>query len=173
MSRKLIVDANVAKSCTDPARHETSLGCLLLTQKLADRRCALLVVLTPQLEDEWERHGTRTFKSWWASMESRRKISHEFDVRVADYRAAIAAINDAGVRDLLIKDVHLVELALLQHYPVASQDESQARHVAAVSLDYPLVGQVEWFNPVTSEGWVEWLESGCEDRRLFAIASRT
>jgi hypothetical protein len=109
--------------------------------------------------------------SWWASMESRRKISHENDVRVADYRSAIADVKDAGVRDLLIKDAHLVELALLQHYPVASQDDKQARHVSILAEDYALLRQIEWFNPVTSEGWIEWIESGCDDRQIFALAS--
>lgn len=127
--------------------------------------------MTPKLADEWERHGTRIFKSWWASMESRRKVTHQPDVRVADYRRAIAGINEEGVRDLLTKDAHLVELALLQRYPVASQDDSQARHVTAIASDYPLVGNVEWFNPASSEGWVAWLESGCEDNRLFALVS--
>lgn len=171
MSRRIIVDANIAKSCTDPARHVTSEGCLLLTQMLADRRSDLRVVLTPKLEEEWGRHATRTFMSWWASMESRGRIDHEKDVRVADYRGAIEAVGDAGVRDLLLKDAHLVELALLQHYPVASQDDKQARHVAALAADYALVGNVEWFNPVTAIGWIEWLNSGCDDHQLFALAS--
>lgn len=171
MSRRIIVDANIAKSCTDPARHATSEGCLLLTQMLADRRSELQVVLTPTLEEEWERHATRTFMSWWASMESRRRIRHEHDVRVADYRSAIATVGDAGVQELLLKDAHLVELALLQHYPVASQDDKQARHVTALAEDYPLLGNVEWFNPVTADGWIAWLESGCEDHQLFALVS--
>lgn len=169
MSRRILIDANVARSCTDPARHPTSEGCLLLTQMLARRQCNLDVALTPSLEDEWDRHGTRTFKSWWAAMESRRKIHREGDARVADYRDVIASLPDEGVRNLLLKDAHLVEIALLRRYPVASQDDNQARHLVAISALYALIGSVEWFNPVSSEGWIEWLQSDCADARAFAL----
>lgn len=167
MTRSLLIDANVARSCADPARHETSEACLRVTQILAGRGCTVLVALTPKLEEEWRVHATRTFTSWWASMESRGRVKYEKDRRIADYRRAIAAIDDAGIRGLLEKDAHIVELAILQRHPVVSQDDKQVRHVTALAVSYPLLENVQWFNPVTSRDWEDWLDAGCEGFDLY------
>jgi hypothetical protein len=166
--RGIIIDANIAKSCADPARHETSEACLRLTQVLAERGSEVFVALTPKLEEEWIKHGTRTFMSWWALMESRRRVRTESDKRIADYHRAIDEIDDDGIRDLLEKDAHLVELAMHKHHAVASQDDKQIRHVRTVSSSYPLLKTVQWFNPVTSAGWEDWVRGGCDDRVSYA-----
>jgi len=165
----ILIDANVARSCADPARHETSEACLRLTHVLAERGCRLEVALTPALEDEWLRHASRAFISWWASMEARRRVRRERDRRLADYRRMIEAIPQAGIRALLEKDAHIVEMAALKHYPVISQDDAQARHVAKLAANYSLLGDIQWCNPVTSSAWEDWLRSGCTDTTAYKL----
>lgn len=173
MDRYLVIDANVARSCTDPARHETSEACLRLTRVLQDRNCRVGVALTPALRDEWTKHASPMFTRWWASMESRQRIRLEDDKRVGDYRTYLAGIDDEGIRVAMEKDAHLVEVSLLQHYPIASQDDTQRRYVAALADTYPLAGKVQWFNPVTSEGWEAWVSEGCEDENVYRCLPQT
>ena len=173
MDRYLIIDANVARSCTDPARHETSEACLRLTRVLQDRNSRVGVALTPALRAEWSKHASPMFTRWWASMESRQRIRTEDDRRVGDYRTHLSNIGDEGVRVAMEKDAHLVELSLLQHYPIASQDDTQRRYVSAVAARYPLAGKVQWFNPVTSAGWEEWVSTGCQDEDAYRCLPST
>lgn len=167
MDRYMVIDANVARSCADPARHETSEACLRLTNTLQGRNCKVGVALTPALCAEWRKHASPAFAKWWANMESRRRIRMEDDRRVGDYRGHLGAIEDEGVRTAMEKDAHLVEISLVQHYPIASQDDKQRRYVAELASVYPLVGKVQWFNPVSMNGWEEWLATGCADVHVY------
>lgn len=171
MERYLIIDANVARSCTEPARHETSQACLQLTQVLQRKECKVGIVITPALHDEWRKHASRVFLSWWANMESRRRVRQEDDKRLNDYREYLSSIQDHGIREAMEKDAHLVELALLKGYPVASQDDKQRRYIADISANYQLARTVQWFNPVSSQGWDTWLLENCQDLHIFRCVS--
>lgn len=159
----VIIDANIAQSCADPARHETSRACLQLMRIIGDKSSVVDLLITPLLHDEWQAHASRTFKRWWAGMESRRRVRREGDKRVADYRAAIDALSSPKARREVEKDAHIVEAALLHGVPVASRDDAQAGYVLAMIETYPLAGNVQWMNPVTDEHWADWLASGCTD----------
>jgi hypothetical protein len=100
-------------------------------------------------------------------MASRRRIRSEEDVRVSDYRSHIAGVVDEGIRAAMDKDAHLVELSLLRHFPIASQDDKQRRYVMQVSGAYPLVEKVQWFNPISSPDWEDWIKSGCADEEIY------
>lgn len=163
MSSHIIIDANIAKSCADPGRHHTSIACLRFVKFVGQRNSGFDVLLTPILLAEWHKHASPTFKRWWASMESRRRVRTESDKRVADYRAAIAELESAKARTEVTKDAHLVEAAVLHGTPIASQDDAQAEFVRLIAQTYPLVGQVQWFNPVTDDAWHSWMTDGCVD----------
>ncbi|MFF2270030.1 hypothetical protein ACFVTZ_17340 [Cellulosimicrobium cellulans] len=165
----VLVDANIARSCADPARHETSESCLRLIRLLEGKACGVGVALTPILEEEWRKHATRTFVSWWAAMESRKRIRRESDRRVGDYRRALEEVEDAGVADAMAKDAFLVEAAILHGFHVASQDERQRRYIAALSSEYALLSGVQWFNPVIDSEWEEWIAGGCEGPKKFPV----
>src|SRR4051794_2026379 len=125
LTNHLIVDANVAKSAADPARHESSRGCLRLARLLLHKECKTGAAMTPALSDEWRRHASPYMVSWLASMESRGRIRREADQRLRDLRAAVAKVKDEGVRDALLKDIHVSEAAIWHGLPVASQDNKQ------------------------------------------------
>jgi len=71
MSRRIVVDASVARSAGETS-HPDSVLCrefLLAILKICHR-----VVLTPEIEREWRRHASRFSLRWLASMRSRRKV---------------------------------------------------------------------------------------------------
>lgn len=165
--RYLIIDANIARSYADPARNEVAIACLLLLESVGSRASVIDVLVTGDLIEEWRRHASNKFKSWWAKMETRNRVRRVADKRLADYRSAIDSIVEDGVRDAMLKDAHIVEAAVWNHVPVASRDGRQLRYVKALAADYEVLRKVQWFDPVVDEGWKDWIESGCQDGSLF------
>lgn len=165
----ILVDASIAKSATDPARHPVSMAALAFVKLVQDRSCATGAALTPILLEEWRRHASRFMTSWLADMEQRNRVRHLADKRMSDFRRAVAAVPDAGIRDALVKDAHLSEAAMFYGLPVASRDSRQRKYLAMLSSTYPLAGSVQWLDPEDeAELWQEWLRTGCVDRSAFA-----
>lgn len=170
----ILVDANIARSTTDPARHPTSEACLRLVLVLASPESSTGVAMTPSLFDEWRRHASRYMTSWLASMESRRRVRHEEDRRIRDLREAVSSVSNEGIRAALEKDIHLSESAIWNGLPVASQDDKQRKFLAELASDYELAGRVQWMNPVNDGGdWVSWLHEGCVDRSAYTCGGRS
>lgn len=167
----ILVDASIAKSAADPARHEVSLACLEFSRVLEDRSCKTGVAMTPQLEDEWRRHASRYMTSWLVSMETRKRVRHIRDRRVRDFRMVVAGIEDDGIRAAILKDSHLSEAALSYAIPVASRDDRQRRYLSCLVADYPLAGAIQWLNPEKPQGsWRHWIVEGCVERGEFSCA---
>jgi len=169
--RHIIVDANIARSCADPGRHKTSSDCLRLIRLLQGKNSTIGVAVTPTLAAEWKKHASRTFVAWWVSMESRGRVRHEKDQRVNDYRSSLLALTDKGVRAGMEKDAHIVEAAILHSFPVASQDDTQRRQLAALSASYTLLASIQWFNPTSATDWEDWVANHCVDPLAFRCDS--
>ena len=169
----IVVDASVARSASDPARHPTTVGCLALARALASKDCATGVFLSPQLQAEWKKHASRFMTSWLVSMEQRGRVRRERDRRVSDLRTAVAGVSDDGVRAALEKDLHLSEAAVLHGTPVASLDDRQRRFLSELAASYPAAGRIQWLNPVTcgASEWLAWIKGGCSDQMMFRIAA--
>lgn len=157
---QIVLDASVAKSCSDPAYSDEAAKCFLYLDELRSRELGLIV--NEVLEAEWDKHGSRTFTKWRARMESRNRVKRVPEKRSADYRAAVADVYDEGIRVALEKDFHLVELALLGRHPVASRDDKQRRYVRDLIPEYEALGAIQWMNPVTDLEVDSWFERGCD-----------
>lgn len=167
-----LIDANVARSATDPARHPTSEACFAVATVMADRSCATNVGMTDALFEEWRRHANPIMTRWLAGMEQRRRVLHRPDKRVSDFRQAIDSVEDAGSRSALLKDAHLSDAAIYYGWVVISQDDNQARHLQRLSDRYEQAGKIRWVNPVSRRGeWEEWLKGGCVDSSTFTCES--
>jgi hypothetical protein len=70
MSRRIVVDASVARSAGETSHPDSTLcrEFLLAMLKICHR-----VVLTPEIEREWRQHASRFSMRWLATMRSRRK----------------------------------------------------------------------------------------------------
>lgn len=166
----LVIDANVARSCNDPTDNEDAATCYLFLQQLARRDRETGVIVNDDLEREWHAHASGAFVRWLARMEYRKRVVRVGVRKVADYRKAIDTVDEAGIRAALEKDVHLVELALLESSPIVSRDDRQRKYIQLLIEHYPLLRTVQWINPVTDEGWAAWFDRGC-DRGTYALVS--
>ncbi|MFT2691041.1 hypothetical protein [Clavibacter zhangzhiyongii] len=160
--RYLVIDANIAKACKDPAESVSATQSYAFLMAVREKHTDLGVVLNDALYEEWEKHGNRTFASWWANMESRSRVRHVGVKQFRDYRRAVQDVEDEGVRNAMIKDWHLIELALEGWHPIASMDEKQRRYVRDLSSTYSLIAAIQWCNPILDPGWGNWVDGGCE-----------
>jgi len=169
----ILVDASVAKSVSDPARHPTSVACLALIRQLEKKDCATGAAMTPALQAEWKRQASRLMVSWLAGMELRGRVRHERDRNVSDLRSAVAQVEDAGIRAALEKDLHLSEAAVFHGLPVASHDNKQRRFLGKLVPAYSTVGRVQWFSPVSDHvgDWQPWVQAGCGDAEAFRVSA--
>jgi hypothetical protein len=165
----VVVDASVARACNDPASTDEAAKSFLFLQQLARRDFHLGVVVNEELDREWQKHGSGSFNSWLARMYTRRRVVFVKEKKSNDYRSAVQAVVNHGIKAALEKDLHLIELALFGQHPVASLDEKQRTYVTALIEQYSLLKSIQWINPVKQEGWVEWFERGC-DRESFSLA---
>jgi len=169
----ILIDASVARSVSDPARHPTSVACLELVRLLERKDCSTGAAITPALQEEWKRHASRLMVSWLAAMELRGRVRRERDRNVSDLRAAVSAVRDDGIRSALEKDLHLSEAAMLHGLPVASHDNKQRRYLVDLVDSYGTVGRVQWFSPVSDRAteWAPWIEDGCVDPEPFRVGA--
>ncbi len=136
----VLVDANVARSATEPAKHSTSRACLLAATTLAHKDCVTGAAITPALQTEWQRHASPMMVRWLANMEARGRLRREKDRAVADLRSAVAEEADEGVRAALEKDLHLSEAAVWHTLPVLSQDAKQRGFLLRLAERYATIG---------------------------------
>lgn len=170
-NRHILIDASVATSVSDPARHPTSAACLALVRQLEKKDCATGAAITPALQAEWKKHASRLMVSWLVGMELRGRLRRERDRSVRDLRNAVGQVVDDGIRAALNKDLHLTEAALLNGLPVASHDNRQRRYLVGLIPAYNTVGRIQWFSPVSddSDEWKPWLDAGCEDASIYRV----
>lgn len=169
VSNHIVVDASVARSASDPARHPTTIGCLALARTLESKDCATGALMSPALHAEWRKHASRFMTSWLVSMEQRGRVRRERDRRVSDLRTAVDSVTDDGIRTALEKDLHLSEAAVMHRVPVASLDDRQRRFLRELSPTYATAGKIQWLNPVSDAHgeWLEWIKGGCVSQTLF------
>lgn len=131
------------------------------------------ILMTPALREEWGRHASPLMKRWLARMVSRRRVRTATDRRVRDFRiAAEDSAADQAEYDALEKDAHITEAAILFGSGVVSLDDRQLRLLARVSVNYSLVGRVQWFHPVRNcAECAEWVASGCADQEVGRIST--
>jgi hypothetical protein len=111
--------------------------------------------------------------SWLVTMENRGRLRRERDRNVADLRAAVATVADAGVRAALEKDLHLTEAAVLNRIPVASHDNKQRRYLVDLVTTYTTIGRIQWFSPIKdpSDVWHPWVAGGCSESATFRVGA--
>jgi hypothetical protein len=169
VANHIVVDASVARSASDPARHPVTAACLKLARQLERKGCQTGAVMTPALQAEWKRHASRMMTSWLVSMEQRGRVRRERDRVVRDLRNATKGIGDPGIRNAIEKDLHLSEAAIIHGVPVASLDDRQRTFLRGLASAYAAAGRIQWVNPVSDAGWEPWLEGGCVESQAFVV----
>lgn len=172
-SRRLVVDASVAGAAGGAeASHHTSKNCrdfLMAMLKICHR-----LVMTPEIEEEWDKHQSRVARGWRVQMKMRRKIDrpeglarHNLSSRITKTSAKPASIR------AMLKDVCLLEAALATEKRVVSLDEKARELFTEASEEIREIGALVWVNPDRDEeSPLEWLKAGARAENKRCLRSR-
>ena len=182
VSRRLVVDASVARSAT-MSNDQTATACREFLQVVLD--VCHRVVLTNEIDREWNHVAlqirsradevrSRFLVSWMFAMTRKGKLIR---LRIGPDTDLRAKINRLGLpdqdRQAVSEDIHLIEAAIASDHIIISRDDSVERLLSGIAPSFPEFGMVVWCNPVArgSEA-LEWLGNRAESVRAWQLRSQ-
>ena len=144
-SRLLVVDASVARSAGE-TEHPVSSCCreaLLVIRTICHR-----IVMTAEVQDEWNRHMSRFARKWLVSMWARKKVYPCEGVQLSDADRACDGLSTAE-QDGLRKDLCLLEAACAGDGIVVTRDDALQVIWQKCHDRLGLPKQIRWIHPVT------------------------
>lgn len=156
----LVVDASIAGAAGDVSMHPTSIRC----------REALMAILnfghqlamTAELSAEWGNHQTRFARTWRASMVAKKRMHSISAENLNDLERRLTEHEDEPKRlAAMVKDKHLLEVAIATDKRVLSLDETVRALFREHSGSLTEIRDVCWVNPAHEHEHVtDWLRSG-------------
>lgn len=166
VSRRLVIDASVARAAGgEDATFPISKYCrdfLSTTLTICHH-----IVMTPEIENEWKRHQSAFARKWRRYMEGKKKIYRLKNAVNNELRRKFENISIKDTeKEVMLKDIHLIEAALVTDKIVISLDE-EARELFYVSSTK--LGELKdaiWINPgKLEEKSIVWLENGANNEK--------
>ncbi|MBI2320780.1 MAG: hypothetical protein HYU88_01430 [Chloroflexi bacterium] len=158
----LVVDASVARSAGE-TEDPVSAACrrfLVRAMSICYR-----LVMTRAIIDEWQRHQSAFSRKWLSAMTAKRKVVWLKGIPHATSIDAEGIIDPRG-RQILIKDLHLLEAALSTDSIVVSRDDTCREVVQNCSPVIPVLRQIVWLNPINLDGDLDAALRNYPNRRL-------
>lgn len=160
-SKRLVIDASVARAAGGAdAIHRGSRACRSFLD--AVYQICHRMVLTHDIQTEWNKHQSGYARGWRVRMVSRKKLEiidqdtdEAFQARIAD------AVTNPNEVDAVRKDIPLIEASLAADRLIASLDDTARRRFQACATTVTELQDIVWVNPtVESEQVVSWLRVG-------------
>jgi hypothetical protein len=138
------------------------------------RKVCHKVVMTREIEREWTARPTMFSSLWLGAMERRRKVAWAHRSENASLRDDINRSGLGGAdRQLVQRDVHLVEAALATGLTVISRDDAVRRLLSGISGTVGLLKKIVWVNPVSQATDVlAWLAQGAPPVKAWQLGSK-
>ena len=128
------------------------------------------VAICDQWTEEWNLHQSPASLTWRTRMAERRRFRF-VPVQGTDSPVwkAIEPVINVNQRELVVKDVFLVEMAVATDERVVSCDRRVRDALREAKLCPPAVARVHWVSPRHDDGVVDWLKNGAEQRGDWLI----
>jgi hypothetical protein len=163
-SRVLVIDASVAHAAGETSMHPTSKSCREFLQAVLN--ICHCMAMTPDIQEEWNRHQSRFARRWRTLMMARKKIE---SVDIGPHFSLKKRIEREIGKKYLVeveKDRRLIEAAIATEQRVVSLDDLVREILRDHSAKLSEVQSICWVNPCTpDEQAVAWLESGAPAER--------
>jgi hypothetical protein len=159
-SRRLVIDCDVGAHAVGGETDELGTPCRSLLEEV--RASRHLVVMSPDIEAEWDLRCRGRFTGPWRSwMELKGRVHGVGNVRDTRLRDSLDGCADTDrARDEMLQDAHLLEAAFCTDNTVVSCENESRRHYRRCALDAVrgLKGLV-WVRvgdhrPATLKGWL-------------------
>lgn len=168
--RRLVIDTNVVRAAGGKA------ASLPTSKQCRDFLDAVLTIchgmaLSEELYAEWRRHQSRFACNWRRSMLGHRKFAYMRDASNDRLRDAVASLPlTEKEREVILKDVHLVEAAMASDRVVVSCDKAARSTFRKAAGHIPALREIMWVNPTEDhDNVLRWLSEGAERRHEFLL----
>jgi len=168
--RRLVVNASIARAAGgDGAIFPTSRNCRDFLYEIF--HLGHVIIMTAEILIEWKKHGSPYSLKWlyWMTKKNKRIILANVENNELRQRIIESAPNE-GSRNAMIKDIILIEAAMVSDNTIASLDEAARKRYKKISIEVTEIGQIIWVNPDKEEEEpIIWLREGAtpeEDRKL-------
>jgi len=167
-SKRLVIDASVARStgkATTP--HPTGQRCRTFLYAVFD--CGHLLVMTPDIRDEWNKHQSGDASQWRRMMVAKRRLY--WIKEVPEYQELWDTMDrlarGSKQREEMFKDIRLIEAAIAADRRIISLDDNTARqYFADAAKELDELKTIIWVNPdKPEENAIAWLSAGAPDDR--------
>ena len=153
----LVVDTDIAKAASTKEEPRASASRAVLDTMLAV--CHRLA-LSHEQESEWITHASGYTLTWMKAMQGKGKWVTVTGPLPVEIQAAIDSIGSDTEREEVVKDEHLLAMALNADGCIVSMDDKACQRMGVYLAAFDEVQRVGWFNPEASEHRViDWLES--------------
>ena len=158
---KIVVDASVARaSGREDATYPTSIRCCQFLK--AFQECEFLLVMSPEIELEWNQHKSHYASKWIVQMYGRKRVVNVGNVNDTHLRERIR--NTSKIKkeqQAMEKDCRLLEAALATDQRIVSLDKTVRklfRHAAKAIRE---IQSIVWVNTDNEDDdAVNWLKNG-------------
>jgi hypothetical protein len=171
-SRQLVVDTSIIRSAgPKEAANPTSKHC---RDTLVDiLTICHHIVMTPDIQEEWNKHQSGFARTWRVSMVAHRKLDL---IRVAPDTALRERLQRVVKRsrsaEAMLKDCRLIEAAMSADQIVLSLDETVRALFAGASHTVGEIGHIIWVNPdIEEDKCAQWLADGAKQERPRQLKS--
>jgi len=163
-SKRIVVDTSVActssdtTECPDPQQCREILATIL--------EVCHHVVMTPEIWDEWKKHLSKYSKKWYRSMIAKKKRYEPEMEKNSGIQTKIDSISNQPDREIMLKDLRLIEAALAADHIVISLDKEARKAFIKHAVKISEFKNIIWVNPsIPDERVVEWLQQGAESEK--------
>ena len=163
MSRgfRVVVDTCVVRSAGS-ASLGPSKECKDILVAIRDSRTR--IAMCKRLLNEWRRHWSALARQWFVEMHARRLVDASFpDVTDVGLSDAVGRAADEHARKPMLKDIHVIELALRSDERIISSDSRAWRHFRSLSSQYRRIAGIMW-SRATGKDVEDWIRSGLPTR---------
>jgi hypothetical protein len=168
-SRRLVLDASLMRAAgTRDATSTDARQCIDFL--ISVRRICHRIFLTPEIEIEWLKHRSNVASDWIVSMTKIQKVDYLKSPANDELRLKIQEAASESSSAIMLKDIHLIEAALLADRIIISLDDQARRHFALVSSKIKELLDVIWISPKDAKpDPIGWLERGAPSEKRLTL----
>jgi len=127
-------------------------------------KCGHSIIITDGLFREWTKHSSKFAWNWYIQMQRKGKIKrHIGSTEYEELRQAIIQFIEQNAITNVLKDMLLLEAALLADKIVASRDERIKGHFSRAARGIEELRPIVWVNPtIQDEECIIWLRENAQ-----------
>jgi predicted ABC-class ATPase len=169
--KSIVIDASVARAAGETSQFPVSKQSREFLEAVLKSNHK--IVLNKQLFQEWEKHESKYALRIRVALASKGRIVFKKNTENDSLRQLIqnSTVDKSRIKPM-IKDIHLIEAALLTDRIVISNDNKVRNHFNSVSDKVHYLKLIIWINPtIMEEEAVKWLLDGALEEESRKIGS--